>query len=112
MNEFLLLFRGDYSQAPTATPEEQAAVTQKWMDWIAGIAAKNKLVDRGNRLKNTGRVLKADMTTDGPFCELKEILGGYSLIRADSLEEAETLAKGCPILSLGGSVEVREINPL
>jgi hypothetical protein len=112
MNEFLLLFRADYRQAPALTPEEQAAITQKWMDWIAGIAAKDKLVDRGNRLKNTGRVLKAEMTTDGPFCEIKEILGGYSLIRADSLDEAEALAQGCPVLTLGGSVEVREINPL
>lgn len=112
MNEFLLIFRGDYLNAPATTPEERAAITQKWMDWVGGIAAKDKLVHRGNRLKNTGRVLKADLTTDGPFCEMKEIVGGYTLVRADSLDEAEVLAKGCPILAIGGTVEVREIDAL
>jgi hypothetical protein len=112
MKEFLLIFRGDYIHMPTGTPEERKAITQKWMDWIASIADQNKLASRGNRLENTGRVLKGNLTTDGPFCETKEIVGGYTLIKAASLDEAETIAKGCPILSLGGSVEVREISVL
>lgn len=112
MKEFLMIYRGDYLNAPTGTPEEMKAITQKWMDWIAGIAAQDKLANRGNRLENTGRVLKSGLTTDGPYCEMKEIVGGYSLINADSLDEAETIAKGCPIFSFGGSVEVREIKVL
>lgn len=112
MKEFLLIFRADYTNAPSGTPEEMKAITQKWMDWIAGIDARNQLSNRGNRLENTGRVLKMDLTTDGPFCEMKEIVGGYTLIRADSLDEAEALAKGCPILPLGGSVEIRGISVL
>lgn len=112
MKEFLLIFRGDYLNTPDTTPEEATALTQKWMDWISGIAAEGKLASRGNRLENSGRVLKADVTTDGPYCELKEIVGGYSLIKASSLDEAEQLAKGCPIFSIGGSVEVREIKVL
>lgn len=112
MKEFLLIFRADYINTPPGTPEEMKAITQKWMDWIAGIANQNKLVSRGNRLENTGRVLKGDLTTDGPFCETKEIVGGYTLIKAASLDEAEAIAKGCPILPIGGSVEVREISVL
>lgn len=112
MKEFLLIFRGDYLNTATGTPEEAKAITQKWMDWIGGIAAQDKLANRGNRLENTGRVLKASITTDGPYCETKEIVGGYSLITANSLDEAEQLAKGCPILPIGGSVEVREIKSL
>ncbi len=111
MEEFVLIFRGS-NQAPSGTPDERKAITQKWMDWIAGIAAQNKLVDQGNRLGQKGRVLKADITTDGPFCEIKEIIGGYSIIRAASLDEAESIAKGCPGLLFGGSVEIREINKL
>jgi len=37
---------------------------------------------------------------------------GYSLIKAITIEEASKLAEGCPILSYGGSVEVREINAI
>lgn len=112
MKEFLLIFRGDYLNVPAGTAEDAKAITQKWMDWISGIASEGNLVNRGNRLENSGRVLKAGVTTDGPFCEIKEIVGGYSVIRADSLDEAEKMAKGCPIFSIGGSVEVREIKIL
>jgi hypothetical protein len=110
MKEFLLIFRSDPAKIPSGSPEEMRAITQKWMDWIAGIAAQDKLADRGNRLERTGRVLKADITTDGPFCELKEMVGGYTLVRTASMDEAETIAKECPVLSLGGSVEIREIS--
>ena len=41
--------------------------------------------------------------------ELKEAIGGYTLIKATSFDEAAELSKDCPILSVGGSVEVREI---
>jgi len=113
MKEFLLVFRADYKTMPKASPEEMQANTQKWMNWIAGIAAQGKLVDRGNRLVNTGNVLKSDgIISDGPYTEIKESILGYSLIKADSLEEATELAKGCPILSFGGNVEIREINAM
>lgn len=114
MKEFLLIFRGDYLNTSIGTTEDAKAITQKCMDWIGGIAAEDRLVNRGNRLENSGRVLKAHMTTDGPFCEMKEIVGGYSLIRADSLDEAEQIAKGCPIFTftIGGSVEIREIKSM
>ncbi|HEY8936239.1 MAG TPA: YciI family protein [Cyclobacteriaceae bacterium] len=48
--------------------------------------------------------------TDGPYSEIKELIGGYSIVKANSLEEATELAKGCPILTVGGNVEVREIS--
>jgi hypothetical protein len=47
--------------------------------------------------------------TDGPFAEGKELVGGYFLVRADSLDEAARMAKDCPIFETGGSVEVRPI---
>jgi hypothetical protein len=113
MKEYLLVYRADYSFIPDRTPEEAQAVTKRWMDWIGGIAAQNKLSDRGNRLNNSGKVLKgSNVVTNGPFAEIKETIGGYSVIRADSYEAAVEIAKGCPILPLGGSVEVREISKL
>jgi hypothetical protein len=113
MKEFLLVFRADYKAMPKASPEEMQATTQKWMNWVAGIAAQGKLADKGNRLQNTGKVLKGDgVISDGPYTEIKESILGYTLVKATSIEEATKLAQGCPILFVGGSVEIREINPL
>ena len=49
------------------------------------------------------------MVTDGPYIEMKETIGGYSIVRAESLAEAAELAKDCPILLVGGNVEVRQL---
>jgi hypothetical protein len=49
------------------------------------------------------------VVTDGPFVESKEIVGGYSIVEADSIDAAAQLAKGCPALSFGGNVEVRPL---
>ncbi len=113
MKEFLMVYRANYGTMPVLSPEEMQASTQQWMNWIAGIAAQNKLVDRGNRLMPTGNVLRSDgLITDGPYTEIKESILGYSIIKADSLEAATELAKGCPGLAVGGNVEIREINAL
>jgi hypothetical protein len=113
MKEYLLIFRNDFNSLPKGSPEEMQAMTKKWMDWIGGIAAQNKLFDRGNRLASTGKVLKPNnVITDGPYSEVKESVGGYSIIKVDSYDEAVEIAKGCPVLTLGGNVEVREIDQL
>jgi hypothetical protein len=113
MKDFLLVYRTDYSQMPKASPEEMQAATKRWMDWIGGIAAQNKLSDRGNRLFPTGKVLSSgNVITDGPYAEIKESIVGYSMVKADSLEEALELAQDCPIFKTGGNVEIREVNVL
>lgn len=112
MNEFLLLFRRDFRTENAPSPEDLQNAMKMWQNWLGGIAAQNKLVDRGNRLASEGKVLQAgDRITDGPYAEIKESLGGYTIIRADSLDEAAELAKGCPVTLIGGNVEVRQIVP-
>jgi hypothetical protein len=113
MTDFLFIFRRDENNIPDLSPEQMQADTQKWIDWIAGIAAKNKLNNRGNRLERSGKVVKGnDIVTDGPYMELKEAIGGYIVVTADSLDEAAELAKGCPVFNYGGNVEVRAIKAL
>ncbi|MDB5231124.1 MAG: transcription initiation protein [Chitinophagaceae bacterium] len=113
MKDFLLVFRADYNSMPKGSPEEGQAIMKQWMDWIGGIAAQNKLKDKGNALRSGGKVVSAgNVITDGPYTEIKELIGGYTVVKAESLDEAAELAKGCPILSAGGNVEVREINPM
>ena len=111
MKDFLLVYRTDYNNLPkNASPEQMQATTKRWMDWIGGIAAQNHLTDRGNSLVPSGKVLKADnVIADGPYTEIKECIIGYSIVKADSIENATELAKGCPIFAVGGNVEVREI---
>src|ERR1700743_2270714 len=102
MKDFLFVFRSNISAMPMVSPEQAQAQTQKWMNWIGGIAAQNKLADRGNRLNKAGKVLNAgDVVTDGPYTEIKESILGYSIVKAASLDEALELAKGCPIFPAG-----------
>jgi hypothetical protein len=111
MKDFLFVYRVDASKLAQRSPEEMQANTQRWMDWIGSIAAQNKLSDRGNRLVPDGKVVRPDhIVTDGPYTELKESLGGYSIVKAGSMDEAIELAHGCPVFESGGNVEVREIS--
>lgn len=111
MKEYMLVFRNDYASMPKSSPEEMQAIMKKWMDWIGGIAAQNKLAQAGNPLGGAGRVVRPNnVITDGPYTEIKEVIGGYTIVKAESIDEAAGLANGCPILSEGGNVEVREIN--
>jgi hypothetical protein len=114
MKEFLLIFRADAStNRPQPSPDQMQASMKNWQNWLGSIAAQNKLVTSGNRLANDGRVVKpGNLVTDGPYVETKEAIGGYSIIKVDSLEEAAEIAKGCPILAINGNVEIREIEKM
>jgi len=113
MKDFLFVFRADYANMPTGTPEQIQEMTKRWMDWVGSIAAQNKLADRGNRLDNSGKVVRSkNVVTNGPYAEIKESIGGYTLIKAESYTDAVELAKDCPIFTMGGNVEVREISPM
>ena len=114
MKEFLLVFRrSEVSADPQPSPEQLQAMMKPWQDWMGNIAAQNKLVDSGNRLSSDGRVVKSDtVITNGPYVEMKEAIGGYIIVRADSIDEAAELSKDCPILKMNGNVEVRTIVPM
>jgi len=112
MKEFLLIFRREATEGGNMqlSPEQIQAMMKPWQDWMGSIAAQNKLVSPGNRLEGTGKVVRSNnVIINGPYVETKEAIGGYTIIKAASLEEAAELSKGCPILSMGGNVEVRAI---
>lgn len=68
------------------------------------------LVDMGGKLGG-GAVVTAESASDGPFIEVKEVIGGYMIVSADSLEEAINVARESPGVAMpGSSVEVREIS--
>lgn len=70
---------------------------------------QNNLVDLGGRLK-AGRVALPGPRPDGPFVEVKELIGGYMVVSASSLDEAVQVASECPgLMRPGSGVEVIEI---
>jgi len=104
-----MLFRNAPTGDARPSPEVMQEFAKKWDVWLAGISAKNRLVSRA-RLSFEGRILKpGNVVTDGPYAEVKEILGGLISVKAESLDEAFEMAYGCPILLLGGYVEVRPV---
>jgi len=70
---------------------------------------KDQIVDLGGKLKAGGKILTTSGVTDGPFVELKEIIGGYMVISADSYEGAIEIARQSPGYRPGASLEIREI---
>lgn len=108
MKEFMMIFRSE-ERVEQPTPEEMQAQVKVWQDWIGGIAAQDKFVAT-NALGMEGKVVRANnVVTDGPYMEVKEMVGGYIVVKSENLEEAIKLSEGCPTLSYGGSVEVRDI---
>ena len=95
------------------SPEEMQNVIQRYAAWSKGLSASGRRLG-GHKLRDAeGRVLKRHSNqttvTDGPYAELKEVVGGYFHITADTYEDAVAIAEGCPHLEFGGTIEVRAI---
>lgn len=100
MSKFLFVYHGG---SMPETEEEGARVMAAWGAWFQGMGAA--VVDGGNPTGPSSTVHGGGrVTSDGGA----NPASGYSLVQADSLEQALELAKGCPILDAGGSVEVAE----
>lgn len=109
MKEFALVFRRPPFDPNKVSPKDMQEIAKKWDNWAEELASQGKM-GSAVRLGTEGKVLKGGgVITDGPFVELREILGGLYILKAESLEEATTLAHGCPVLGMGGSVEIRPL---
>jgi len=112
MDYMFLIWEGG-QDAETA---DRNAVMQEMFGYVGDLAGRGKLkgggplqgTDRSATVRKRGGRVTA---VDGPYTETKEIIGGYFLVEADSLEEAVELAKGCPAAAFGG-IEVRELIPM
>lgn len=95
MATFLFAYRRAKDSPVQALSDVDSDLMAAWNAWHDSMGAN--LVDRGNP--------SYESTTLGN-CGPDTTLGGYSLVTADDLESAVTLAKGCPALERGGGVEV------
>ena len=97
-NNYLLVYHGG---SMPENPDEGAKIMQAWTEWFGTLG--DALVDGGNPASAT-KTISADGSvrdeTDGP--------SGYSIIKAESLDAAVALAKGCPVLHGGASIQVAE----
>jgi hypothetical protein len=82
MTEFMMIFRNDYNPSFKPTAEQMQASIKEWQDWMGGIAAQGKFSST-NRLSSEGKTLKPNkVIVDGPYAEIKEIVGGYLVVKA------------------------------
>ena len=110
MAKFLFVYRNRSESYGSMSPDEMQQMLQKWNAWISEGLRQGWMLDAGDGLKKEGRVVNAQkVVTDGPFLEVKEMVGGFSIVQADTLDAAAELARGCPIFRRGGSVEVRPL---
>jgi hypothetical protein len=103
MAKFLLIYTGGVRDTQP-TPEESTAIIKDWTTWFDSLG--ENMVDMGNPTTPMAKSIASDgAVSDGAPGEM---VTGYSIIQADSLDAATEAAKGCPQLKAGGQVIVYE----
>jgi hypothetical protein len=106
--KYLFIQRSPPGKKEPPSPAQMQEMFAAFSAWKEKFQAN--ILDMGGKLKPGGKIVTASGVTDGPFIEPKEIVGGYMLVTAESLERAIEVARESPgVLSPGSSVEVREI---
>lgn len=113
MHKYMLIFRNtpvSEEAYSNMSPEAMQAELDKWNNWIGGIAAQGKMI-ASDALEPDGKIVAGSkhVVSDGPYVEGKELVSGYLLMQASTIEEAVELSKGCPIYDIEGTVEVRKL---
>src|ERR1700761_4200869 len=108
MPQYMLLLYDDRSGWQNLSPEEMQKALEKYLAWLEKPFMKGSM-----RLgEDLGRVIRSKngtpRTTDGPYSETKEVLGGYYLIEAADYDEAVQRSLDHPHLEYGGTIEVRQ----
>jgi hypothetical protein len=108
MRKYLVIQRstpGVHQPPSPAQMQEMYGAFNAWKEKF-----KDNIVDMGGKLGSGGRVLSVAGVKDGPFVEVKEIVGGFMVVSAESYERALEVAGECPgLIRPGSSVEVREM---
>jgi len=106
----MLLFRGTHWDK-SLSPEELQNVMGQWTAWFDLLVDQGK-IKSAHPLMHEGKIVtwkKGQTVADGPFAESKEAIGGYFLLEMSDLDEALEIAKECPTLKYGMTVEVRPV---
>jgi len=109
-SEYMLLFRGPHWDKGLSA-EELQQIMGRVTAWFERLQQQGK-VKGGQPLGNEGRTVSGKngrTVADGPFAESKEAVGGYLVVLVDDLDEAVAIAKTCPTLEYGITIEVRPV---
>lgn len=105
-NTYMCILRSEGGECEKPSPSEMEMVFAKYQQWQQKFS--DNILDMGNKLGSVGSVVRNDTVTDGPFVEIKEIVGGYMLLKASSIEEATEVIKVSPMVeNPGTSIEIR-----
>lgn len=108
MPKYLCIQRSEPIKREPPSPAQMEEMYAKFNAWREKF--QENIVDMGGKLAGNGKIVTAGETTDGPFVEAKEIIGGFMIVLADTMEEAADIARQSPGTAMpGSSVEVREI---
>jgi hypothetical protein len=118
MAQYMLLLHQAPNYNMDLPREKMLEVTKRYMTWAQGLGAKGKLAG-GEKLTAGGvRLVKVKdgkpVVTDGPYAELKDVVGGYFVIEAKDQAEAEAIAKDCPHVAIAANnwIEIRPIESM
>ena len=100
MAKYIIVYLGGNQPS---SPEEGKQHFSKYMDWLASLG--DSVVSPANPLKDTSTVNSDGTVTTGGTTTMS----GYTIIEADSMDAALSIAKACPFLDIGGSLEVSEL---
>ena len=107
--KYLCIQRSQPGKGEKPSPAQMEEMYAKFNAWKEKF--QENIVDMGGKLKGGGKIVTSEGATDGPFVEAKELIGGYMIVSADSMEEAMEVARQSPGVAMpGSSVEIREIS--
>lgn len=106
---YMCLLRSSSGSCDKPSPSEMESQLAKYQAWQEKFS--ENILDMGSPLGAQGSVVRHDAVTDGPFIELKEVLGGYMKLTAKDIVEATNVIKASPMVeSPNVSIEIREIS--
>jgi hypothetical protein len=118
MAQFMLLLHQVPNYNSDLPREKMLEMTKKYMAWADGLRQKGRMVGGEKLTASGGRQLRSSggklVASDGPYAEAKDVIGGYFVIEAKDLAEAEAIARECPHLLLSPTnwAEIRPIEDM
>ena len=118
MAQYMLLLHQAPNYNMDLPREKMLEMTKRYMSWAESLGAKGKLAG-GEKLTAGGvRLVKVKdgkpVVSDGPYAELKDVVGGYFVVEAKDQAEAEAIAKDCPHVAISAAnwIEIRPIESM